>query len=65
MQRNASPYTTASSIRSAALTLFALLVAVATDASAQVTMAWSPVGNPGNAADPATGSLYGAVDLCV
>jgi hypothetical protein len=26
-----------------------------------VTIAWSPVGNPGNAADPATGSLYGAV----
>lgn len=29
--------------------------------SAQVTMAWSPVGNLGNTADPATGSLYGAV----
>ncbi|HEY2841344.1 MAG TPA: SUMF1/EgtB/PvdO family nonheme iron enzyme [Pirellulales bacterium] len=27
-----------------------------------VTMAWSPVGNAGNAPDPATGSLYGAVD---
>ena len=26
-----------------------------------VTMAWSPVGNAGNAPDPATGSLYGAV----
>jgi formylglycine-generating enzyme required for sulfatase activity len=29
--------------------------------AAPITMAWSPVGNPGNAADPATGSLYGAV----
>jgi formylglycine-generating enzyme required for sulfatase activity len=27
-----------------------------------MTIAWSPVGNPGNAPDPATGSLYGAVD---
>ena len=26
-----------------------------------ITMSWTPVGNPGNAADPATGSLYGAV----
>ncbi len=26
-----------------------------------VTIAWSPVGNPGNASDPATGSLYGGV----
>jgi sulfatase modifying factor 1 len=26
-----------------------------------VTIDWSPVGNPGNANDPATGSLYGAV----
>lgn len=26
-----------------------------------VTINWAPVGNPGNAADPATGSLYGAV----
>ncbi len=40
--------------------LFALLVACVTDARA-VTIAWSPVGNPGNAADPATGSLHGAV----
>jgi formylglycine-generating enzyme required for sulfatase activity len=45
---------------SAALALFALLAAFAADARA-VTIAWSPVGNPGNAADPATGSLYGAV----
>ncbi|MBI3838672.1 MAG: PEP-CTERM sorting domain-containing protein, partial [Planctomycetia bacterium] len=46
--------------RSAALVLFGLLAAFAADARA-VTIAWSPVGNPGNAADPATGSLYGAV----
>ena len=26
-----------------------------------VTIAWTPVGNPGNAADPVAGSLYGAV----
>jgi formylglycine-generating enzyme required for sulfatase activity len=42
-----------------ALALGALL-ALAADARA-VTMAWSRVGNPGNAADPATGSHYGAV----
>jgi sulfatase modifying factor 1 len=30
-------------------------------AASAVTIAWSPVGNPGNAPDPATGSLYGAV----
>ncbi len=46
--------------RSAALALFGLLAAFAANARA-VTIAWSPVGNPGNAADPATGSLYGAV----
>jgi formylglycine-generating enzyme required for sulfatase activity len=38
-----------------------MLVAFAADARATVTIAWSRVGNPGNAADPATGSLYGAV----
>jgi formylglycine-generating enzyme required for sulfatase activity len=45
---------------------FLLVVAIATvlpsgASAAPVTMAWSPVGKPGNAADPATGSLYGAV----
>jgi formylglycine-generating enzyme required for sulfatase activity len=30
-------------------------------ASAQVTIQWSPVGNAGNANDPATGGLYGGV----
>jgi hypothetical protein len=44
----------------AALALFTLFIAIAADARA-VTIAWSPVGNPGNAPDPATGSLYGAV----
>ena len=46
--------------RSAAVALFGLLAVFTADARA-VTIAWSPVGNPGNAADPATGSLYGAV----
>jgi len=27
-----------------------------------VTMSWSPVGNPGNANDPATGNVFGGVD---
>src|SRR4029079_6385934 len=40
--------------------LFAALTALVSDALA-VTMDWSPVGDPGNANDPATGSLYGAV----
>ena len=40
--------------------LLAALAAFSPQASA-VTIAWTPVGNPGNAADPATGSLYGAV----
>ncbi len=46
--------------RIAVLALFALLVAFAADARA-VTVNWNLVGNPGNAADPATGSFYGAV----
>jgi sulfatase modifying factor 1 len=46
--------------RSAAVALFALLAVCVSDARA-VMIIWSPVGNPGNAADPATGSLYGAV----
>jgi formylglycine-generating enzyme required for sulfatase activity len=37
-----------------------MLIACAVDASA-VTIAWSPVGNPGNVADPATRSAYGEV----
>jgi hypothetical protein len=47
--------------RSAVLALSVLLVALAADARA-ITIDWTTVGNPGNAADPATGSLYGAVD---
>jgi formylglycine-generating enzyme required for sulfatase activity len=43
--------------RNAALALLVLLVA---DARA-VNIAWSPVGNPGNANDPATGSAFGGV----
>jgi formylglycine-generating enzyme required for sulfatase activity len=39
---------------------FVVLASVALADS--VTIDWSPVGNPGNAPDPATGSLYGAVD---
>jgi formylglycine-generating enzyme required for sulfatase activity len=46
--------------RSAVVALFGLLAVFTADVRA-VTIAWSPVGNPGNAADPATGSLYGAV----
>ena len=47
--------------------IFALLIVlcatfvVALPAASAVTIDWSPVGNPGNAADPATGSLYGSV----
>src|SRR5436853_1710357 len=37
-----------------------LLALFAADVQA-VTMSWSPVGNPGNANDPATGNLYGGV----
>jgi formylglycine-generating enzyme len=43
--------------RNAALALLALL---AGDARA-VTMSWSPVGNPGNANDSATGNVFGGV----
>ena len=39
----------------------ALFAATALQASQPVTIALSTVGNPGNAADPATGSLYGNV----
>ena len=49
------------SIALAALLLVALAaVAPLTARADPITMAWSPVGNPGNAADPLTG--YGAVD---
>lgn len=37
-----------------------VLLCVASEASGQVTMDWVTVGNPGNAADPATG--FGSVD---
>ncbi len=43
-----------------AAVVLTLLLALAADARA-VTIAWTPVGNPGNANDPATGSLYGGV----
>jgi formylglycine-generating enzyme required for sulfatase activity len=44
------------------LAVFVLVTFVVPPLSAlAVTIAWSPVGNPGNAADPSTGSLYGAV----
>ena len=46
-------------IASLAVALVPVLAPLA--ASAQVTINWSPVGNPGNAADLTTGSLYGAV----
>ena len=44
----------------ASLAFSVLLVAIASDARA-ITIDWTTVGNPGNAADPLTGSLYGAV----
>ncbi len=40
----------------------AIVAALITSASATVTMDWVTIGNANNAADPATGSLYGAVD---
>jgi sulfatase modifying factor 1 len=45
---------------SASLCLCCAISLFASPASA-VTIAWVPVGNPGNASDPNTGSLYGAV----
>jgi len=39
----------------------ALLLAAFSAPAFAVTMSWSPVGSPGNQADPATGGLYGAV----
>lgn len=44
-----------------ALLLFCAVVVSAPLSAMAVTIAWSPVGDPGNAADPATGSNYGAV----
>src|SRR5690349_10846822 len=44
--------------------LLLLLVATCTSLPSNamaVTMSWSPVGNAGNANDPATGNLYGGV----
>ena len=38
-----------------------VVILVSTNAARAVTMDWSPVGNPGNAPDPATGSSFGAV----
>ena len=43
-----------------ALLVSTLLTGLVAQAQA-VTIDWSPVGNPGNANDPATGNLYGAV----
>ncbi len=45
----------------ASLLLFCAISLFAAQSASAVTIQWSPVGNPGNAADPATGSLYGAV----
>jgi formylglycine-generating enzyme len=45
----------------ASLILLCASFFVALQSASAVTIQWSPVGNPGNAADPATGSLYGAV----
>ncbi len=39
----------------------ALLALVFSGSASALVMPWSSVGNPGNAADPATGSLFGAV----
>ncbi|MCC7349473.1 MAG: SUMF1/EgtB/PvdO family nonheme iron enzyme [Phycisphaerales bacterium] len=48
-------------IMAGALASAGLLFGVSS-ASATVTFNWATVGNPGNAADTATGSLYGSVD---
>jgi formylglycine-generating enzyme required for sulfatase activity len=45
----------------ASLLLFCAISFVALRPAPAVTIEWSPVGNAGNAADPVTGSLYGAV----
>ena len=44
------------------LSTCAIVAALISSASATVTMDWVTIGNANNAADPATGSLYGAVD---
>ena len=41
--------------------VFCAAFLIALPAASAVTINWSPVGNPGNANDPATGSLYGGV----
>lgn len=38
-----------------------LMILAAGSAAAAINISYVPIGNPGNAADPATGSLYGAV----
>ncbi len=43
------------------LFLFCAIFLLAPRPTTAITMSWTPVGNPGNTADPATGSLYGAV----
>ncbi len=45
----------------ASLILFCAASLFALQPASAVTIQWSAVGDPGNAADPATGSLYGAV----
>ncbi len=45
----------------ASLILFCATSLFALHQASAVTIQWSAVGDPGNAADPATGSLYGAV----
>ncbi len=46
----------------ALLFLFCASFSLALQTASAVTIQWSPVGNPGNANDPATGTLYGGVD---
>jgi formylglycine-generating enzyme len=45
----------------ASMFLFCAIAVVALRPALAVTIDWSPVGNPGNANDPASGNVYGAV----
>ena len=49
-------------LKSGIFTVLALFAVTVMQAAQPVTIALSTVGNPGNAADPATGSLYGNVN---
>jgi formylglycine-generating enzyme required for sulfatase activity len=48
-------------MRHSILLLSAIFLIAPLDTSAQITIDWSRVGNPGNAPDPNTGNQYGAV----